>query len=97
MATFGGVIADAAAGFGVAQPGAVPFTFTRTSAGIYQVNFDTRLRAVSGVATTDTVTRAAAMYGFGAGSFTITRFTTNAGAPENGGSSFTCTAIDKRT
>lgn len=37
--TFGATVADAASGSGVAQPGGIPFTFTRQAAGTYYYRF----------------------------------------------------------
>lgn len=46
----GAQVSDAAGGNGVAQPGSIPFTFTRTGSGAYQINLDPRLIVLSGVA-----------------------------------------------
>lgn len=46
-ATLSATVNDAASGSGVFQPGSVPFVFTRTAAGLYTLNFDTRIRAVA--------------------------------------------------
>jgi hypothetical protein len=45
--SFGADVTDAASGAGVAQPGGIPFTFTRTGAGQYTYNIDPALRAVT--------------------------------------------------
>lgn len=94
--TFAGVFTDAATGSGVAQPGSIPYTFIRTNSA-YQFFFDTRLRALSATALVDNTARAMSSAGLGAGTFTIIRFLTGSGAAEAGGSTFSCTALDRRT
>lgn len=94
--TFGAYVTDAASGAGVAYPG-IPFTFTRTGTGGYQINFDPRLRAVSVTATADAPTRTMQVGGWGpGGTFTVARTIANTGVGENGGFTFLCTALDKR-
>jgi hypothetical protein len=95
--TFGMSIADAASGGGVAQPGGVAYTFTRTATGTYQFQFDVRLTAVHyETSPWITVYIAAASTSSGPGSVTV--FTTSAGGTAtNGNFRLTITALDKRT
>src|SRR4051812_42141524 len=65
--TFSLSITDAANGGGVAQPGAIPYTFTRTGTGVYGINIDARLRPIAAVVTSIVASRqadAAVDFGF---------------------------------
>jgi hypothetical protein len=70
-AIFSASVLDAASGFGLAQPGNIPFTFTRTATGIYVYNFSPRLRALSGSISHQSggVNNEATLDSFAAGSF----------------------------
>jgi hypothetical protein len=88
-------ITDAASGSGVAS--GVPFTFTRTGTGTYQVNFDVRLNPRAVVATANDINRVLMAGGLAPGTFTVIRTIANTVVAENGGWFFVCTCIDKRT
>jgi hypothetical protein len=93
--TFAASVIDAASGSGVAQPGAVPFTFTRTGAGSYTVNFDTRLTPVAPVVVP--ADKAVSRCSGGApGTFNVF-VESPPGTFVNGSWRFSCTALDKRT
>jgi len=94
LTTFSASVADAASGSGLAT-GGIPYTFTRTGTGTYLFNFDARLIATVGVASTAGTSFIAMVNAVGAGALTITTWSgagTNANAPFR----FTVTAIDKR-
>jgi hypothetical protein len=94
---FGGHLVDAASGSGVAQPGSIPWTFTRTAPGSYTINFDTALTvlAVSAVPTTAIGNQVSCGGVPGAGTF-ITRTFDSAGTASNATHDWTCTARDGR-
>lgn len=94
--TFGAAVSDAPSGSGVAQPGSVPFTFTRTGTGVYAYRFDTRLMPVTVNPTANSATgHSAATGSFAPGAFNVTTLASN--APANGSHYWSCTALDKRT
>jgi hypothetical protein len=97
VTTFGAVTQDAASGSGIAQPGNVLFTFTRTSTGNYTVNFDARLSPLVLNAQSGQFTRVATATLVSPGVLSVVRVISNTGAGENGGFSFQVVAIDKRT
>lgn len=45
--TFNGYVKDAASGSGIAQPGNIPYTYTRTATGNYTVTVDSRITVLS--------------------------------------------------
>ena len=89
--TFGADVNDAASGAGVAHPGAVPFTYTRTATGVYRYRVDASLAPLYVTAT-----------GYGGTSHTATTMPAGAGAwdvivsanntPVNSRHTWTCTA-----
>lgn len=93
--TFGASIVDAASGSGLAQPGNIPFTFTRGSTGVYTLYFDPRLIPIHGVANPTSVTlcRFSSM---SAGVATAV-LENPAGTLANGSFRFSITAYDRRT
>jgi hypothetical protein len=80
----------------VAQPGAIPFTYTRTAAGQYTYRFDSRILALTVLANPDyQIANQAATALAASGSFALVTYNNN--TPTSAPHAWTCTAIDKRT
>jgi hypothetical protein len=93
--TFGAGVADAPSGSGVAQPGGIPFTFTRTATGVYDYRISGRLVPLSVNANPNYLNgNHAAVSGLGPGFFSIATY--NNGTVVNVGHFWTCTARDLR-
>jgi|SRR3954447_24208415 hypothetical protein len=92
FSTFSAVVNDAPSGAGVAQPGNVPFVFTRAAAGQYEYRFDTALLPVSVTATEDTLTtNGVGVTALAPGTFRVITYAPP-GTPVNGRHHWTCTA-----
>jgi hypothetical protein len=94
--TFAGYAVDGPTASGVAQPGAIPFTVVRTSAGAYTVRFDPRITVLAVQMTATSNFQFAAGGTPGPGGFSVVLLDAN-GTVGNVNFSFTCTALDKRT
>src|SRR4051812_13161222 len=96
--TFSGVIVDAASGAGIAQPGSIPFTFSRPQAGEYDVKFDNRLVPVAVNSTAFlTGTRTTTPFLLAPGAVNLIRVIPSTGVFESGNSHFMVTVRDMRT
>ena len=96
LATFGAYIVDAASGGGMAS-GGLPYTFTRTSTGVYVFHFDFRLTPLHVTAVCYPSGGPLAMpYTFGPGSFTVVGYSNFSATAANANFFWTCTALDKR-
>jgi hypothetical protein len=93
---FGAMVADAASGSGVAQPGAVPFTFARTGTGAYQITVDPRLTVLTGIANGNDTGVVFANVSAPSGSRFNVVCRNDAGVLTNSGFHFNCTARDGR-
>lgn len=51
MTTFGALVVDAASGYGLAQPGGIPYTWVRASTGLYHIRYNPAARAITGKVT----------------------------------------------
>jgi hypothetical protein len=90
------LIADAPSGGGVFQPDGVPYTFTRTGTGVYQVKFDPRIVAVAAFATVY-FGAAFAITQASAGGVVVQGYSSSTGTPGNVTFYLQVNAIDKRT
>jgi hypothetical protein len=94
--SFGARCADVPSGSGVAQPGAIPFTYTRTAAGQYAYRFDARILALAVLANADyQIANQAATALAASGTFALVTYNNN--VPTSAPHTWTCTALDKRT
>lgn len=83
----GGMVVDAASGSGVAQPGNVPFTFTRSSTGVYDIKLLNTMNVLSCMVTPATGGRCNLAVVTGLGTFQA-QISTDTGALANGNFSF---------
>lgn len=82
-----GDVIDAASGVGVAQPGNIPFTFTRSSTGIYDVRLPSTMTVLSVTMTPSNGGRCNLIQNKGMGTFQG-QITTDSGVLSNGNFSF---------
>lgn len=94
--TLSASVPDLPSGSGVLQPGAVPFTFTRVSAGVYEMRFDTRILPIAGSAALTTGVGFAILAVPNPGLVRVATYGSG-GALTNVSFSFVVTAVDKRT
>lgn len=82
-------------GNGLAQPGNIPYSWIRTSTGVYQYYLPPGITALLVVSAAQGLVQRFAAQVLSAGGFTITvDYSTS---PSNYGRSWTCTAIDRRS
>lgn len=94
LITFSAGWADVASGNGLALPG-VPFTYTRTSTGVYVFRFDSRLVPVVVTANGNASTsHSVTVFGAGPGTFAVQGLASNVAA--NTAGNWTCVARDTR-
>lgn len=86
-------IVDAVSGSGIAQPGSIPFAFTRVSTGVYGINLDGRLRPIQAQVTPAFTRQVSVAVDVG---FIQVVVTDSTGAVANGNFNVSVTAIDKR-
>lgn len=97
VVTFGATVTDAASGAGVAQPGAIPFIFTREATGVYRVRFDPRLTTLHAQTTGGAGGLLVTTDGWAAGSFRVVAVASTTAAQVNGNFGFLCTVRDGRS
>lgn len=96
LTTFSSPLIDGTQPGGSFVANGVSCSWTRSGTGTYTISFDTRLRTVGGVASTQSVAYIATVSGVNPGTASVATFN-NTFAAANGFFFVTITALDKRT